>query len=109
MALFKQSRLRVLRALATLYTDILRGTPVILQLSMIHFVVFGMVNIPPVYSAIAALSLNSGAYLAEVIRAGIQNIDRGQIEAAEALGVHRKYVLMDIILPQPFATSFRPS
>src|SRR5690606_33323178 len=46
MALFKQSRIRVLRALATLYTDILRGTPVILQLSMMHFVVFGMVNIP---------------------------------------------------------------
>lgn len=108
MALFKQSRIRVLRALATLYTDILRGTPVILQLSMMHFVVFGMVNIPPVYSAISALSLNSGAYLAEVIRAGIQNIDRGQIEAAEALGVHRKYVLMDIILPQAFRNIIPP-
>lgn len=108
VALMKSSKYRILRTFANLYTDILRGTPVILQLSMMHFVVFGMVNIKPIYSAIAALSINSGAYLAEVIRAGIENIDRGQIEAAESLGVRKKHILMDIVLPQAFRNTIPP-
>lgn len=108
IALLKSAKWKWVRTMANIYTDVLRGTPVILQLSMVHFVIFGMVNIPPLYSAIVALSFNSAAYLAEVIRAGIQNIDKGQIEAAEALGVSKKYVMLDIILPQAFRNTIPP-
>lgn len=108
LALMKSSKIKVFKLFASFYTDIFRGTPVILQLSLIHYVVFGMVDINPVYSAIVALSLNSAAYLAEIIRAGINGVDRGQVEAAEALGVPKKFIIRDIILPLSFRKTIPP-
>lgn len=108
IALLKSSRVKPLAWFANFYTDFLRGTPVILQLAIVHYVVYGAIAVNPLISAITALTLNSAAYLAEVIRSGIKNIDKGQIEAAEALGVPKRYILQDIILPQAFRNTIPP-
>lgn len=84
------------------YIDFFRGTPVFFQL---YFIRFGFpalfnINIDIFVCALLVFGLNSGAYLAEIIRAGIEDVDKGQIEAAKALGVSRANIIKDIILPQ---------
>lgn len=102
LSLFKIGRVRVLRWFADVYTSIFRGTPLVLQLMIIYFAspqLFGL-QIEPYTAAIMAFSLNSAAYISEIIRAGIQAIDKGQREAAMALGVPYNKMMKDIILPQ---------
>lgn len=84
------------------YIDFFRGTPVYVQLSFFHLALPQIVNTnwPGWVSCVIIFSLNSGAYLAEVMRAGIEGIDVGQIEAAKALGVKSKDITKDIIIPQ---------
>ena len=83
------------------YIDLFRGTPVYFQ---VYFFFFGMSQlvgrINPWLAAVLVFSLNSGAYLAEIMRAGIEGIDKGQIEAAKALGVKNSDIMKDIIIPQ---------
>ncbi|ABS23081.1 amino acid ABC transporter permease [Bacillus cytotoxicus] len=102
LALCKIARIRVLNVAADLYTSIFRGTPLVLQLMIIYFGVPQMIgyDIPAFLAAVIAFSLNSGAYMSEVIRAGIQAIDKGQTEAAIALGVPYGKMMRHIILPQ---------
>ncbi|MBY0597386.1 amino acid ABC transporter permease [Bacillus bingmayongensis] len=102
LALCKIARLRVLNIAADLYTSIFRGTPLVLQLMIIYFGVPQMIgyDIPAFLAAVLAFSLNSGAYMSEVIRAGIQAVDKGQTEAAMALGVPYGKMMRNIILPQ---------
>ncbi|EOV9526213.1 amino acid ABC transporter permease [Bacillus cytotoxicus] len=102
LALCKIARIRVLNVTADLYTSIFRGTPLVLQLMIIYFGVPQMIgyDIPAFLAAVIAFSLNSGAYMSEVIRAGIQAIDKGQTEAAIALGVPYGKMMRHIILPQ---------
>ncbi len=94
---------RLLKAPAALYVEVMRGTPLLVQLLFIYFVLpsFG-INISPFWSGILALTLNSAAYIAEIFRAGILSIDVGQMEAARALGMSHAQAMRRIILPQTF-------
>ncbi|ART78637.1 arginine ABC transporter permease [Sutcliffiella horikoshii] len=102
LALCKIGRIKLLRILADIYTSIFRGTPLVLQLMLIFFGLPQAIGITlePVTAAILAFGLNSGAYISEVIRAGIMAVDKGQREAAMALGVPYRQMMKDIILPQ---------
>lgn len=84
------------------YLTVIRGTPVVVQLLIIYFVIFGAVDINKVIVAILAFGLNSGAYVAEIIRAGIMSIDKGQLEAGRSLGLSYGKTMVFIILPQAF-------
>ncbi|QGQ47143.1 amino acid ABC transporter permease [Metabacillus sediminilitoris] len=104
LALLKISRIKPLMFLADAYTSIFRGTPLVLQLLIIYFGLPQLLGFPiePYPAAVAAFSLNSAAYISEIIRAGINAIDKGQTEAAMALGVPYTKMMKDIILPQAF-------
>lgn len=102
LSLFKISSNRVLNAVGNVYTSIFRGTPLILQLMLFHYAVPQLTgyDISPFTSAILAFGLNSAAYVSEIIRAGIQAVDKGQTEAALALGVPYREMMINIIMPQ---------
>lgn len=110
MALFRLSQIKPLDWLAAAYTDFFRGTPLLVQIMIIHYALPMVFNYTPVawISAIVALSINSGAYVAEIFRAGIQSIDRGQMEAARSLGMSYAQAMRYIILPQAFKISVPP-
>ena len=93
-------KFKFLNYLANLYVTIIRGTPVILQLMIIYYVVFKSVNINIIIVGILAFGINSGAYVSEIIRAGINSISKGQMEAGFALGLKYVEVMRYIILPQ---------
>ncbi|MBP1948493.1 amino acid ABC transporter permease [Virgibacillus litoralis] len=102
LALCKITKVPFLKRLADVYTSIFRGTPLILQLMIIYFAVPQLTgyDIPEFLTAVLAFGLNSAAYVSEIIRAGILAVDKGQTEAAEALGVPYKPMMLNIILPQ---------
>ncbi|WLR56420.1 amino acid ABC transporter permease [Mesobacillus subterraneus] len=102
LAIFKISKLKALNWFADAYTSIFRGTPLILQLMIIYYGLPQLIDyeIAPYWAAVASFSLNSGAYISEIIRAGILAVDKGQQEAAMTLGVPGKRMMFDIILPQ---------
>ncbi|MCP1110630.1 His/Glu/Gln/Arg/opine family amino acid ABC transporter permease subunit [Lachnospiraceae bacterium PF1-21] len=85
-----------------IYLTVVRGTPVVLQLMIIFYVVFASVNIPKVLAAIIAFGLNSGAYVAEIFRSGIMAVDAGQFEAGRSLGFTYSQTMRLIIMPQAF-------
>lgn len=101
LALCKTSKRNALMIFADIYTSIFRGTPLLIQLMIIYY---GLPSIGlklTVFSAgIIAFSMNSGAYLSEIIRSGINSVDIGQFEAAKTLGVSPFFSMRDIILPQ---------
>ena len=105
------SKFNPLSFIATAYVEILRSTPVIVQIFIIYYGVFGMIDLPSFqlfgfikfnrfFPGVVALGMNSGAYLCEIMRAGIQSIDQGQTEAARSLGLSQTMNLRYIILPQ---------
>lgn len=102
LALLKISSVAPLRWFADAYTSIFRGTPLILQLMIIYYSIPQLTgyDISAFLSAILAFGLNSSAYISEIIRAGIQAVDKGQTEAAQALGIPYRSMMKDIILPQ---------
>ena len=100
IALCNLSKNKFLRAIGKIYTDIIRGTPSVTQLMIIYFVIFATVDIEKWIIAEIAFGINSGAYVSEIIRAGIQSIDQGQTEAARSLGLSQTMNLRYIILPQ---------
>ncbi|MCH1626653.1 amino acid ABC transporter permease [Fredinandcohnia quinoae] len=102
LAIFKISKVSALKWFANIYTSIFRGTPLILQLVIIYFAVpqLFQYDIPKFLAGVIAFGLNSGAYISEIIRAGIQAVDKGQQEAAEALAIPYRPMMKDIILPQ---------
>ena len=104
LAFLKVVDLKILRLAAHAYTSIFRGTPLLIQLTIIYFGLPGLIGLKlTVFSAgVIAFSLNSGAYVSEIIRAGIESVDKGQVEAAKALGVSPILRMKDIILPQAF-------
>lgn len=91
---------KVLNFFAKSYVNIIRGTPVILQLMIIYYVVFKSVDVSVILVGILAFGINSGAYVSEIIRAGIQSIPIGQSEAGYALGMNYPQVMRYIVLPQ---------
>ena len=82
----KTGRLKILNAICKIYLTVIRGTPVVVQLLIIYFVIFGSSDISKVLVAIMAFGFNSGAYVAEIFRSGIMSIDNGQFEAGRSLG-----------------------
>ena len=85
---------------ANIYLTVIRGTPVVVQLLIIYYVIFSSVNVSKILVAVLAFSINSGAYVAEIIRAGILAVDRGQMEAGRSLGLNYATTMRKIILPQ---------
>ncbi|MGL5615911.1 MAG: amino acid ABC transporter permease [Sarcina sp.] len=100
--LMKISRNKVLKFIASVYIEILRGTPILVQLYMVYFAVPTIFNvkIAPLTAGIVTLSINSGAYVAEIIRAGVNSIDKGQMEAARSLGMSHWQAMRLVIMPQ---------
>lgn len=98
----KTGKLKILNAICQVYLTVLRGTPVVVQLLIIYFVIFGSVDINKVLVAILAFGLNSGAYVAEIFRSGIMSIDNGQFEAGRSLGFNYAQTMIYIIMPQAF-------
>lgn len=94
------NKMKVLNWLAKMYVTVIRGTPVLLQLMIIYYVIFASVNINVVLVGIVAFGLNSAAYVSEIIRAGIMSIDKGQMEAGRALGLTYSETMKLIIIPQ---------
>ena len=102
--------IKVLRALAAIYIDFLRGTPLLVQIFLIYFawpIVVGQ-RVDPFVAAITACGINSGAYIAEIFRAGIQAIDAGQMEAGRSLGMSWVQTMRYIIVPQAFKNIIPP-
>lgn len=126
--LCRLSRSRVLRYLATGYVDFFRGTPLLVQILMLYFGMpqlvdslqlylqaeYGiprlvdMSNVSRFWIAVIGCSLNSGAYIAEIFRAGVQSIERGQVEAARSLGMTQNQAMGYVILPQAFKRVIPP-
>ena len=114
------SRHKQLSKISYFYIDIFRGTPILLQLSIIYFAIPKLIDtlvndmmhldiaiiLSAFSAAIITFSLNSGAYISEIIRSGINSVSKGEIEAAEALGVSKYHMYKDIILPIAFKNSF---
>lgn len=98
------SKAKVISYLAAAYVDFLRGTPLLVQIFIVYMGLPQILGfpIPPYVAAISAMSVNSGAYVAEIVRAGIQSIHRGQMEAARSLGMTYVQAMRYIILPQAF-------
>jgi His/Glu/Gln/Arg/opine family amino acid ABC transporter permease subunit len=104
LTLMKISAIKPLRFFADGYTSIFRGTPLILQLSLIYFATPQLIqyNISPLLAGVLAFGLNSAAYISEIMRAGIMAVDKGQREASLSLGVNYMTMMRHIILPQAF-------
>ena len=96
----KTGKLKLLNAICKVYLTVIRGTPVLVQLMIIYFVVFGSVNISKVIVAVISFGINSGAYVAEIFRSGIMSIDEGQFEAGRSLGFNYVQTMWYIIMPQ---------
>jgi glutamine transport system permease protein len=98
------------KILAAIYVDFIRGTPLLVQIFLIYFALPIMLGqrIDPFIAAITACSVNSGAYIAEIFRAGIQSIDKGQMEAGRSLGMTWAQTMRYIILPQAFKRIIPP-
>lgn len=101
LSLMRMSKLRILRGLGSLYVNVVRGTPLFLQ---IYIAFFGLplagISIPPFPLGVVVLSMNSAAYMCEIFRAGIQSIPHGQTEAARSLGMNGAQTMIFVIIPQ---------
>ena len=96
----RTGKMKLPNAICTLYLTVIRGTPVVLQLLIIYFVVFGSVRIDKILVAVLAFGINSGAYVAEIFRSGIMAVDQGQMEAGRSLGFNYRQTMWYIIMPQ---------
>ncbi len=96
----KTGKLKVLNWICNVYLTVFRGTPIVVQLMIIYYVIFASMDISKVVAAILAFGINSGAYVAEIIRSGIMSIDNGQFEAGRSLGFNYIQTMWHIVLPQ---------
>ena len=98
----KTGKMKILNALCRVYLTVIRGTPMVVQLLITYFVIFGSVNIDKTLVAVLAFGVNSGAYVAEIVRSGIMSVDNGQFEAGRSLGLSYRQTMISIVLPQAF-------
>ncbi len=94
------------RVVCDVYLAVIRGTPVYVQLLIMYLII--LVNTPTLWTAIITFGINSGAYVAEIIRGGLESVDRGQLEAGSALGLNKFQVMVKVILPQGFRVALPP-
>lgn len=104
LALLRLSDVSLLQALSQMYVEFVRGTPLMIQIMFIFFAVGYFIEIPALISGIIAVSLNSGAYVAEIIRSGIASVNVGQTEAARSLGLSQGQTMRHVIFPQALRT-----
>ncbi|MGB4587877.1 MAG: amino acid ABC transporter permease [Clostridiaceae bacterium] len=105
LSLMRLSKNRLLKFIGTAYVEFIRGTPLILQLYIIFYgLPFLGVVLPGFSAGIIALSMNSSAYISEIVRAGIQSVDKGQMEAARSIGMKKPMAMRYIIIPQAIKT-----
>lgn len=100
MALGRLSKHKLFNALSGIYIDIIRGTPTMVQLLIIYFIIFGSITIPKWIVGVIAFGVNSGAYMAEIVRGGILSVNAGQSEAGYSLGMSQSQTMRYIIMPQ---------
>nr|WP_276584057.1 amino acid ABC transporter permease [Pseudomonas sp. RIT-PI-AD] len=97
-----------LRNLSTLYVEVVRGTPLLVQIFIFYFFIGTVLNLSREFAGVAALALFTGAYVAEIVRAGVQSIARGQDEAARSLGLNAAQSMRHVVLPQAFKRVLPP-
>lgn len=93
---------KILNVICKLYLTVIRGTPAMIQLLIMYYIVFGSVDVSKRLVAILTFGINSGAYVAEIIRSGIMSVDQGQFEAGRSLGLTYVQTMWYIIIPQAF-------
>ncbi len=98
----KTGKLKILNSICKLYLTVVRGTPVLVQLMIIYFVIFMPINVDKFVAAVICFGLNSGAYVAEIVRGGIMAVDNGQMEAGRSLGFNYAQTMAYIVIPQAF-------
>ena len=116
VALGKMSSRKALRWPSMTYIDVIRGTPLLVQILLFYYGIPGLISgltgqplrVDPILAGVFVCSINSGAYVAEIVRAGIQSVDRGQMEAARSLGMTHSQSMKKIILPQAFKNILPP-
>ena len=102
------SRIMLINRIATIYVEVVRGIPLLVQIFYIYYAMGKIVQVPDIFAAVIAMTVCYGAYLGEIFRAGIQSIHKGQMEAAIALGLSRGQALRRIILPQTMRVVLPP-
>ncbi len=95
-------RLKILNAICRVYLTVIRGTPAVIQLMITYYVIFASVDISKLLVAIIAFGVNSGAYVAEIVRSGIMSVEKGQTEAGRSLGLSYTSTMARIVMPQAF-------
>jgi len=108
MALARLSQNTFLSKAAKVYIDIIRGTPLLVQLYLVYFGLATVLDLNDFVSGVIAVSVNTTAYIAEIIRSGIQSVDKGQMEAGRSLGLSWWQTMRFIIIPQAFKASIPP-
>lgn len=98
----KTGKMKILNAVCNVYLTVIRGTPSMVQLLIMYYVIFASTNMDKVFVAILSFGINSGAYVAEIVRSGIMSIDRGQLEAGRSLGFSYASTMWYVIMPQAF-------
>lgn len=98
----KTGKLKILDAICKVYLTVIRGTPAMVQLLIVYYVIFATYDPGKTVVAILAFGLNSGAYVAEIVRSGIMSVDAGQFEAGRSLGLNYAQTMIYIIIPQAF-------
>jgi len=96
----KNGSLKILNFICRVYLTVIRGTPTMIQLMITYYIIFASVNVSKIFVAVCAFGINSGAYVAEIVRSGIMSIDQGQFEAGRSLGFNYVQTMRKIILPQ---------
>jgi polar amino acid transport system permease protein len=99
---------KIINGIASVYVEVVRGIPLLVQLFYIYFALGRVVNVPPLTSAVVAMAVCYGAYMGEIFRAGIESIHKGQREAARSLGMTSVQTMRYVILPQAFKTILPP-
>ena len=99
-ALGKLSKFKPIKAIAGIYVDIIRGTPTMVQILIIYYIIFQSINIEKWIVGVIAFGINSGAYIAEIVRGGILSVNIGQTEAGRSLGLTQSQTMRSIIMPQ---------
>lgn len=102
------SRITVVNRIATVYVEVIRGIPLLVQLFYIYYAMGQLIQVPRIVAAVTAMSVCYGAYMGEIFRAGIQSVPKGQMEAALALGMSRGQAIRKVILPQTFKIILPP-
>lgn len=98
----KSGSFKILNAICVVYLTVIRGTPAMIQLLVMNFIVFATANVNRIFIGALAFGINSGAYVAEIVRSGIMAVDAGQFEAGRSLGLTYGKTMKLIIIPQAF-------